>query len=127
MANLPDDAMRLPGESAVLEPGDPEQTKPPRKAKGSPWETQGDRVEAMLGDLLSARLVGESLDTGAGYYAPPTDVSTIKAHLLIFHTDADLTHPEAELLEWHGEQHRLARAGEITLGVNHWHTEKRPS
>jgi hypothetical protein len=115
------------GFSATLEPGDPEQVKPPKKAKGDPWETQADRIETMLGDVLGARLVGESLDTGAGYYVPPTDVSTIKAHLLIFHPGTDLTATEGDLLEWHGIQHTDARAGIITLAINHWHTERRPS
>lgn len=112
--------------SAVLEPGDPEQAKPPRKAKGSPWTTPTDEVEQRVADLLSAHLVAESSDTAAGYYVPPQDITTIKAHALIFHADADLTVPEADLLAAHAEWHAKARAGEVVLKVNHWHTERRP-
>jgi hypothetical protein len=112
--------------SRTLEPGDPEQTKPPKKAKGSPWDTPQDQVEQRVADLLSASLVAESKDTAAGYYVPPQTVETIKAHLLVFHDGADLTRPEAELLEWHREQHAISKGDGNGHKVNHWHTEHRP-
>ncbi len=119
-----EEAMRSTG----LPPGDPAQTEPPKKATGSPWETQADRIEARLDKLLQARLVGVATDEKAGYYVPPVDSSTIASHLAVFHggipeaCDDD----ETKMLRAHEAQHANALRGEGVLEVNHWHTKKRP-
>lgn len=110
-----------------LPPGDQSQTKPPAKANGDPWETQADRVERKLDEILQARLVAISTDK-TGYYVPPVDSSTIAAHLALLHggipeaCDDD----ESKMLRAHDAQHAAALKGEGVLEVNHWHTEKRP-
>lgn len=115
------DGTRLPA-------GDPAQTKPPAKAKGSPWDTPTDRIEKKLDAILGARLVGVATDEDAGYYVPRVDASTVAAHLALFHggipeaCDDD----ERKMLKAHDAQHAAAAKGEGVLEVNHWHTEKRP-
>lgn len=111
-----------------LPAGDLTKTKPPEKPKGDPWETQSDRLEKKLDQILGARLVGVSTDENAGYYVPPVDASTVAAHLALFHggipeaCDDD----EAKMLGAHDAQHAAALKGEGILQTNHWHTEKRP-
>ena len=109
-----------------LPPGDPAQTKPPKKADGDPWETQADRIEKRLDDLLQARLVGETRDENAGYYVPPVDASTVAAHLTLFHGGIPAAcEGEGAMLAAHTAQHDEVKRG-IPLAVNHWHTAKRP-
>lgn len=101
---------------------------PPKTPHGDPWETQQDRVERKLDELLSARLVGESTDGGEAYYVPPVDVTTIAAHLAIFHAatyDQSLT--AGEMLAQHEREHAAALAGDHDLVPHHWHTELRPT
>jgi len=111
-----------------LPAGDPTKTRPPEKPKGDPWETQSDRLEKKLDQILGARLVGVSTDENAGYYVPPVDASTVAAHLALFHggipeaCDDD----ESKMLGAHDAQHAAALKGEGILQTNHWHTEKRP-
>lgn len=115
-------------DGASLPAGDPAQTKPPAKAKGSPWDTPADRIEKKLDAILGARLVGVATDEDAGYYVPRVDSSTVAAHLALFHggipeaCDDD----ERKMLKAHDAQHAAALKGEGVLEVNHWHTEKRP-
>lgn len=110
-----------------LAPGDQSQTTPPEKANGDLWETQTDRVERKLDEILQARLVAISKDQ-TGWYVPPVDSSTIAAHLALLHggipeaCDDD----ESKMLRAHEAQHAAALKGEGVLEVNHWHTEKRP-
>lgn len=109
-----------------LPAGDPEKTKPPKKATGGPWETPADRIEEKLDKLLSARLVGEASDENAGYYVPPVDVSTVASHLALFHggiPDA-AADDEGRMLAAHTAQH--AAITSAPLAVNHWHTATRP-
>ena len=118
-----------PEEAAAkgLAPGDPSLTKPPAKAKGDPWETQADRTERKLGEILGAHLVAESKDEAAGYYVPPVDVTTIASHLALFHpNDYDPEKDEATMLAGHEHAHRMAREGRKPLDVNHWHSKTRP-
>lgn len=106
--------------------GDHRQTMPPEKANGDPWETQADRIERKLGEILDARLV--AVATKKGSYVPPVDSSTVAAHLALFHggipeaCDDD----EAKMLKAHEAQHAAAAKGEGILAAQHWHTEKRP-
>lgn len=101
-------------------------TTPPVPATGNPWETQQDRIERKLGELLEARLVGESTDGGAAYYVPPVDVTTIAAHMLIFHGGATGI-DELEMLTRHAAEHAAAERGEARLNIDHWHTPQRPA
>lgn len=115
------------GAAAGLEPGKAKQTKPPAKATGSPWETRADRVEKKLDEILGARLIAETPDAKLGYYVPPVDMTTIAAHLSVFHggiPDA-VADDEGRMLIAHKAQHDAALRG-VPLAVNHWHTEKRP-
>lgn len=102
---------------------------PPKPATGDPWETQQDRVEKKLDALLGARLIGEATDADAGYYVPPVDVTTVAAHLVLFHggipewAEGD----EAKMVDAHNRDHLAARAGNVEFPINHWHTEKRPT
>ena len=124
-------ATRAEAREVLTEPkglpsGDSSVTKPPKKASGDPWETQADRIEKRLDDLLQARLVGESHDENAGYYVPPVDVSTVAAHLALFHGGIpSACDDEAKMLGAHAAQHEEALRG-MPLAVNHWHTKKRP-
>lgn len=111
-----------------LPAGDAKVKKPPVKPAGGSWEKPKGDAEKMIVDLLSARLVGESHDESAGYYVPPVDVSTVAAHLELFHSgipDA-AADDEGAMLSAHGAQHDAAARGEGVLAVNHWHTAKRP-
>ncbi len=111
-----------------LPAGDPSVTKPPTKAKsGDPWETQADRIEKTLGDLLSARLVGVATDEDAGYYVPPVNVTTVASHLALFHGGIPeaCADDEKKMLAVHEVQHAEALRG-MALAVNHWHTPTRP-
>lgn len=111
-----------------LPAGDSSVTAPPTKAKhGDPWETQADRIEKTLGDLLSAKLVGISTDEDSGYYVPPVNATTIAAHLALFHggIPAACEDDEKRMLAAHESQHAEALRG-APLAVNHWHTPTRP-
>jgi hypothetical protein len=116
-----------------LAAGDPSVTKPPRPAIGDPWETPADRIERKLDKILGARLVAETPDEAQGYYVPPVDVSTVAAHLVMFHArdhEQALTWRELgvdDMLELHRDEHAAALEGPFTLAVNHWHTEARPA
>lgn len=99
-------------------------TKAPKPGPLSenPWDSQLDRVEALLADKLQARLVGESTDEGAGYYVPPVDLATVASHLALFHgTDPSGFDDELAMLAEHERAH-----GAGDLAVHHWHTETRP-
>lgn len=119
-----DDVMR---EGAKLPAGDAKATKPPKKADGGSWEKPKGDAEKMIVDLLAARLVGESKDESTGYYVPPVDVSTVAAHLELFHGGIP-AHVEGEgaMLAMHNAQHAEAESRGAALAVNHWHTAKRP-
>ncbi|UYL87165.1 hypothetical protein QEH40_gp44 [Microbacterium phage OscarSo] len=121
------EAREVLGESAKLEAGDPSATKPPAKATGDPWETPHGRIERKLDEILGARLVGES--TGPeGYYVPPVNVTTIAAHMAVFHGGIpEACDDEGKMMLAHAAQHDAAKKGESVLAVNHWHTEKRPA
>lgn len=104
----------------------PQPATPPKPAEGDPWETQQDRLERKLDKILGAHLVGEATDVDAGWYVPPVDISTVAAHMAIFHGGI----PDVDggvILDVHGEEHRRALSGERALAVSHWHTEKRPT
>ena len=105
--------------------GDPNVTTPPAPASEDLWELPRDRVERKLDSLLEARLVGEAVDEGAGYYVPPVDVDTVAAHLVLFHGVNPAQYGALEMLDLHGAQHLAALDG-AALAVNHWHTETRP-
>lgn len=107
----------------------PPPTKPPKPAEGDPWETQQDRIERKLGEILGARLVGEATGEDAGYYVPPVDVTTVAAHVAVFHGGIPEKYRENEvaLSGWHAREHIAAADGDRLFAINHWHTEKRPT
>lgn len=111
-----------------LKPGDPDVTKPPAKPGPDLWETPHGKVERMLGELMGARLVAESRDEGVGYYVEPVNVSTVAAHLALFHGGIPeaCQDDETRMLGAHEAQHAAAVKGEGILAVNHWHTPTRP-
>lgn len=107
--------------------GDPKQTKPPKKAKGGDWAEPKGKAEKILGKHLEATLVGETTDPAAGWYVPPVDVSTVNAHLLLFHEVEELG-PDVEALAFHAGLHERAKVAPFSpLPVNHWHTKERPA
>lgn len=100
----------------------------PAPAEGGPWDRPADRIERKLDEILGARLVGEATDVKAGYYVPPVDVTTVAAHLALFHGGIPETATdEGRMLVAHNAQHDVAARGQAVLSVNHWHTEQRPS
>ena len=105
--------------------------KPPKPAHGDPWETQQDRIERKLDEILGAKLVGESIDGGAEYYVPMVDVTTVAGHLAIFHAGEALPDwtfdSEEQMITAHARAHTDANAGTHTLATMHWHTENRPT
>lgn len=105
--------------------GDAGQTTPPRPAMGEAWETPVDKVERKLAKVLGAHLVGEATDESSGYYVPPVDVTTIAAHLALFHGTDVSAYGIDDLVELHRNEHESALAGQA-LHVNHWHTKERP-
>lgn len=112
-------------------PSETAATTPPAEPGADPWETRRDKVERRLDELLGAHLVGEATDEDAGYYVPPVDVSTVDAHLVLFHgwqrSDWD---EDTDRVRAHAAEHadRLADPGDFApLKVNHWHTETRPA
>lgn len=113
---------------AALKPGDSEARKPPAKPGPDLWETPHGKVERLLGDLLSARLVAETPDENVGYYVPPVDVSSVAGHLVLFHGGIPpaVLEDEGGMLRAHEAQHAAALKGEGVLAVNHWHTKTRP-
>jgi hypothetical protein len=110
----------------ALKPGNPKVTKPPGKLSDDPWDSRRDKVERRLDEILGARLTGESTDEDAGYYVPPVDVSTIAAHLALFHGTDVSEYGVDDMLELHSNEHAAALSGN-PLKVNHWHTETRPA
>jgi hypothetical protein len=114
--------------AAGLAKGDPTATKPPTKTKGgSPWDKPAGQAERVLADGLRAVLVGEAADETRGYYVPPVDLTTVAAHMMLFHGgDAWAEKGEAELLTMHTIQHEQAKTTGAAFAVNHWHTKARP-
>lgn len=125
--------VRLDEKVRIAEPPKPKKVKrpaptPPKTPHGDPWETQQDRIEKKLGELLNARLVGESTDGGEAYYVPPVDVTTVAAHLVIFHAATyDQAMTPGEMLRQHEREHAEALVGDRDLIPHHWHTELRPT
>lgn len=111
-----------------LPPGDAALTEPPEAPAGKKWDKPQGDAEKMLDKILGARLVAESKDEAQGYYVPPVDVSTVAAHLVVFHggipeaCDDD----EGKMLKAHDAQHAAALKGEAFLSPQHWHSERRP-
>lgn len=105
--------------------------KPPKPAHGDPWETQSDRIERKLDEILGAKLVGESVDGGREYYVPMVDVTTVAGHLAIFHAGEklpDWAHDnEDQMMIAHARAHTDAVEGKHELATMHWHTEQRPT
>lgn len=107
--------------------GNPKKTEPPAKPSRDPWTDPKPGVEAMLRELVGARLVAETDDEKAGHYVPPVNVSTVAAHLAIFHGGIpEHMDNEGSMLIMHEAQHAEARKMGVPLAVNHWHTETRP-
>jgi hypothetical protein len=101
--------------------------KPPRPAAGGAWDEPKGKAEKVFSRVLGARLVGESIDNGGGYYVPPVDVSTVAAHLALMHggIPGACQDDEGKMLAAHAAQHVEAAKG-APLPVSHWHTEVRP-
>ena len=108
-----------------MQAGDPDLAAPPRKPGADPWMSRRDRVEERLDDMLGAHLVGEATDEGQGYYVPPVDVSTVDAHLMLFHGLAPSDWgADADRVALHERAH--ADAANMPPKVTHWHTATRP-
>lgn len=103
--------------------------KPPAPAIGDPWETQQDRIEKKLDEVLGARLVGEATDAERGYYVPMVDGATVAAHLAIFHGGIpEGMSDEQAMIGHHAQIHVDAlERRELITPVHHWHTENRPT
>ena len=104
--------------------------KPPKPAHGDPWETQQDRIEKKLDEILGARLMGEATDVDAGYYVPMVDETNVAAHLAIFHggiPEELREKSEAVMIGEHARAHLAALEHGERFAVHHWHTEKRPT
>lgn len=104
--------------------------KPPKPAHGDPWETQQDRIERKLNEVLGARLVGEATDPDAGYYVPMVDETNVAGHLAIFHggiPEEMREKDESALVGYHAALHVAAVENGDRFSENHWHTEKRPT
>lgn len=113
--------------AAPIPTGNRAQTTPPKKAAGPAWDAPLAGVEKTVQKSLGAILVAESEDEKIGYYVPPVDVTTVAAHLAVFHGGIpDACDGEMQMLKAHDAQHAGAAKGESTLAVNHWHTERRP-
>lgn len=127
----PDAKVRIAGEPRPVKTKKrkPPPVKPPAPAVGDPWETQQDRVERKLDQLLGARLVGEATDADAGYYVPLVDIATVAAHAAIFHGQIPEQYRDdaQALVAWHAREHLAAEAGNREFPIHHWHTEKRPT
>lgn len=109
-----------------LPEGDFTKRKPPEKPTGGKWGKAKGDAEKVLASI-GARLVGEAKDENAGYYVPPVDVSTVAAHLALFHGGIpEACDDEPKMLRAHEAQHAAAKKGEGALAVNHWHEERRP-
>lgn len=114
-------------EQSVIPAGDPTILEAPAKATGGLWDTPATKVEKKLDTILGAHLVGESKDETAGYYVPPVDVSTIAAHMMLFHGGSEYAeHDESRLMAMHEQQHKMFLDGDARPKVNHWHTKERP-
>lgn len=110
-----------------IAPGDSAQTKPHIETGSDVWDRPIDRVEKKLDKILQARLVGETDDESKGYFVPPVDITTVAAHLALFHggVPESVADSETAMLAVHTEQH--AQALKLApLAVNHWHTSERP-
>lgn len=114
--------------TTTLATGDADVTTPPGKLSSDVWETPSGKVERMLGDLLSARLVGIATDEKVGHYVPPVNVTTVAAHLALFHGGISeaCQDDEGAMMKAHDAQHAEALRG-MPLAVNHWHTATRPA
>lgn len=109
-----------------LAPGDPTMKTPPKKAKGGAWSAPATKGERHVEKVLGAVLAGETID-GANWYVQPPDVTTIAAHMALFHPNTyDAAKDEATMLAGHNHEHKMVAEGTARLGVNHWHTEQRP-
>lgn len=105
---------------------EPPRRKPPTKPTGSAWSKPEGKAERHVEKVLGAVLAGETID-GANWYVPPPDVTTIAAHMALFHPNTyDAAKDEATMLAGHNHEHRMVTEGTARLGVNHWHTEQRP-
>lgn len=124
------EARKAEAESAParLEAGDPSVTKAPAKPKGGEWDKPVGKAEKAVTSLLGARLVGEATDPNRGYYVPPVNVTTVAAHLALFHggIPSACDDDEGKMLAAHDAQHAAAKRGEGILSVNHWHEARRP-
>lgn len=117
-------APRKPAKAAEPKKMPPE---PPKPATGNPWETQQDRLERKLDEVLGAKLMGESVDGEKTYYVPPIDITTVASHMVIFHGGTGGEVDETVMLKTHAKQHADAEAGARALPIAHWHTERRPA
>lgn len=97
----------------------------PETSKGPKWdEPSVDPAGVAVETILGARLVAETPDEPAGYFVPLPDVTTIRAHLAIFHGVPADGQPSDEGRAL--AQHKLAHDEGYPLAVNHWHTKRRP-
>ncbi len=97
----------------------------PEVGKGPRWDAPAtDPAGVAVESILGARLVAETPDEAAGYFVPLLDVTTVRAHLTIYHGVAAHEQPadEARCLEAHRAAHESGEA----LVVNHWHSKRRP-
>jgi hypothetical protein len=109
------------------EPGDAEYTKPPKKAKGGPWDKPADKAEKNVTKMLGATLVGATGNAAEGWYVPKPGADTLAAHLLLFHDVTLESNDYAAMVKLHDDQHARAKVAPFSpLHVNHWHSKERP-
>lgn len=100
------------------------------KRKRTTWAKPEDQAEANIVDGLGAVIMGTRPTPTQEWIVPPVDISTIAAHLYIFHgiSSVDVRKPGgyAEALELHDAQHELDQAGSATLHEPHRHEADRP-
>lgn len=97
----------------------------PETGKGPRWDAPAtDPAGVAVETILGARLIAETPDEPAGYFVPLPDVTTIRAHLAIFHGIPAHEQPadEGNALA----AHRVAHDEGAAFAVNHWHTKRRP-
>jgi len=109
------------------EPGDAEYTRPPKKAKGGPWDKPSDKAEKNVTKMLGATLVGATGDADKGWYVPEQGADTLAAHLLLFHDVTVEANDYATMTRLHDDEHARAKVAPFSpLHINHWHTKERP-
>lgn len=96
-------------------------------ATGRRWDKpQKDDAGRAVEQILGGVLVAEKPEGADRYAVPPQDITTVRAHLLLFHELAGDAQPaaDADALALHERLH--AEHPAVDLPVPHEHLERRP-